>query len=253
MRMHALSSGRLQMKRHIYFPDAQPHETIDLPVISFLIRHRQANALFDTGCHPVALRDPVARWRGLAKIMKPICGPDDNLLTGLQSIGVAPEDVDVVICSHLHPDHCGCNAFFARATVICHARELEAARAPGAEQAGYLAAEWDHPQTFEVVDNARDVFGDGQVTIVPLPGHTPGSIGALVTLSHSGPFLLASDAVSVRATLDRDVVPKNTWNADLLLKSFAEIRRIEAGGATLICGHDLAQWQEIASGPMEWR
>jgi N-acyl homoserine lactone hydrolase len=253
MRMHALSAGRLQMKRRTYFPDAPRDATIELPVISFLIRHRQANALFDTGCHPSALQDPAARWRGLAKVIKPICSPDDNLLRRLQSIGIVPEDVDLVICSHLHPDHCGCNAFFARATVICHVRELEAARAPGAEEAGYLASEWDYPQTFDIIDGARDLFGDGKVVIVPLPGHTPGSIGALVALERSGRFLLASDAVSIRATLDRDIVPRNTWNADLLQKSFAEIRRIEADGATVICGHDDAQWQEIASGPMEWQ
>ena len=80
MKMQALSGGRLQMKRRTYFPDAPRDETIDLPVMSFLIRHRQANVLFDTGCHPSALRDPVGRWRGLAKLIKPICDPDDNLI-----------------------------------------------------------------------------------------------------------------------------------------------------------------------------
>jgi N-acyl homoserine lactone hydrolase len=252
MKMHALSGGRLQMKRRTYFPDAPREETIDLPVMSFLIRHPQANVLFDTGCHPSALRDPSARWGGLAKVMKPICSPDDHLIGNLGSIGFVPEDVDVVICSHLHPDHCGCNAFFARATVICHARELEAARAADAETAGYLASDWDHPQTFDLTEGTRDLFGDGKVLIIPLPGHSPGSIGALVMLERSGPFLLASDAVSIRATLDHDVVPRNTWNADLLRNSFAEIRRLEADGATVICGHDAKQWQEIASGPMEW-
>ena len=253
MKMHALSGGRLQMKRRTYFPDAPRDETVDLPVMSFLIRHRQANVLFDTGCHPSALQEPAARWGELAKLIKPICDPDDNLISSLRSIGVTPGDVDVVICSHLHPDHCGCNAFFMRATVMCHARELEAARAARAEEAGYLASDWDHPQTFDVLEGTRDLFGDSRVVIVPLPGHTPGSIGTLVMLERSGAFLLASDAVSIRATLDRDVVPRNTWNADLLQNSFAEIRRIEAGGATVICGHDMEQWQAIASGPMEWQ
>ena len=63
--------------------------------------------------------------------------------------------------------------------------------------------------------------------LIPLPGHTPGTTGALVALDRSGKFLLASDAVSVRETLDRDVIPRNTWNADALVKSLAEIKRIE--------------------------
>jgi N-acyl homoserine lactone hydrolase len=43
-------------------------------------------------------------------------------------------------------------------------------------------------------------------------------------------------------------VPKNTWNADALVKSLAEIRRIEANGARIICGHDAAQWPTLRTG-----
>ena len=94
----------------------------------------------------------------------------------------------------------------------------------------------------------RDVFGDGKIVLLALPGHTQGSIGALVALERDGRFLLASDTVSLRATLDRDVAPRNTWNADALDKSWQEVRRIEAGGATIICGHDDAQWQTLRKG-----
>ena len=55
-------------------------------------------------------------------------------------------------------------------------------------------------------------------------------------------------AAERRATLDRDLVPRNTWNGEILLKSWAEIRRIEATGATVICGHDDAQWASLRKG-----
>ena len=61
-------------------------------------------------------------------------------------------------------------------------------------------------------------------------------------------ILLASDTVSLRATLDRESVPRNTWNADELVKSLAEVRRIEAQGAVVICGHDAAQWAYLRKG-----
>ena len=48
--------------------------------------------------------------------------------------------------------------------------------------------------------------------------------------------------------LDRDIIPRNTWNADLCAQSFAEIRRIEAAGAKIICGHDAAQWDSLRRG-----
>jgi hypothetical protein len=54
--------------------------------------------------------------------------------------------------------------------------------------------------------------------------------------------------VAIRATLDRDVIPRNTWNAEALAKSLAEVRRIEAGGATVVCSHDDGQWQGLRKG-----
>jgi len=73
-------------------------------------------------------------------------------------------------------------------------------------------------------------------------------MGAQVNLDRDGSFLLVSDAVSLRANLDADTAPRNTWNADALLKSYQEIRRIEKAGATVICGHDDAQWQCLRKG-----
>src|SRR5208337_4875648 len=172
-----------------------------------------------------------ARWGGLARLMVPIMAPGDHVMNGLAGVGLTTDDIDVVVCSHLHPDHCGCNAFFKRATFVIHAKEVEAARAPEAEKSGYLAAEWDNAaMALDMIAGERDLFGDGRIVLIPLAGHTPGTTGALVTLDRGGTFFLASDTVSLRATLDRGIVPRNTWNAEALAKSLAEVARIETGG-----------------------
>ncbi len=248
MKLHLLSGGRLRRRKNIFLPDAERSETIELPVPCALVRHSQGNLLFDTGCHPSVPVEPEARWGGLARLMTPIMRPDDNVITALAGIGLTCDDIDVVVCSHLHPDHCGCNTFFKRATFIIHAKEVAAARAPGAEAQGYLAAEWEQPAPLDTIDGERDVFGDGRIVLLPLPGHTPGTTGALVTLDRAGMFLLAADTVSLRATLDTGVIPKNTWNAEALAKSLAEIARIEARGATVLCGHDDSQWSALRKG-----
>lgn len=248
MKMHLLSCGRLRMRKSIFLPAADRSETIELPVSSALLRHGQANVLFDTGCHPTVAEDPDARWGGLAKLMVPIMQPGEHVLTGLAELDLAPDDIDVVINSHLHPDHCGCNAFFRKATFLAHSEELAAARAPNSEATGYLAADWDQPFPFDALTGERDVFGDGRVVLLPLPGHTPGSIGALTQLERTGTFLLAGDTVSLRETLDSGIVPRNTWNGDALLRSLAEVRRIEAAGATVICSHDAKQWDALRKG-----
>jgi N-acyl homoserine lactone hydrolase len=248
MKMHVLSGGRLRVRKAMYDADAPRGETLDVPVSSILLRHAQGNVLFDTGCNPAAAKDPQGHWAGLAKIMTPVAPPEDNVITALGAIGLGCDDIDVVVCSHLHADHCGCNTFFKRATVVIHAKEIEAARAPDALLAGYIAAEWERTNEPDAVDGERDLFGDGRLVILPLPGHTPGTIGVLAVLEKSGTFLLASDTVSLRSTLDTGVIPRNTRDPDALVKSLAEVRRIEAAGATVLCGHDEAQWETLRKG-----
>jgi len=248
MKMHMLTGGRLKTRRSTYFPDAADGETIELPVSCALLRHAKGNVLFDTGCHPQIADNAEARWGALARLLTLIMSREDNVLSGLKAIGLAPDDIDIVICSHLHTDHCGCNAFFAKATVIVHAREIEMAKTADAARRGYVDADWDHPMPMKIISGESDVMGDGRIVLVPLPGHTPGSIGALIELDRSGRFLLASDAISVRENLDRDIIPRNTWNAEACARSFDEIRRLERTGYKVVCGHDAAQWDGLRKG-----
>jgi len=248
MKLQFVSAGRLRLKKSVYIKSADRSETFEAPVISALIRHKQGNVLFDTGCHPSVVEHGDERWGPLMKVMTPVMRAEDTLLPSLACVGVGPDDIDIVVNSHFHPDHCGCNQFFKRATILAHAREIEAAKATGAEAAGYLRADWDHQQPMDPVNGERDVFGDGRLVLIPLPGHTPGTLGAAVHLDRDGSFLLASDAVSLRESLDTDTAPRNTWNADALHNSYGEIRRIEKSGATVICGHDDEQWQSLRKG-----
>ena len=248
MKMHVLSGGRLRVRKTMYDVNAVRGETMDVPVSCILLRHKQGNVLFDTGCHPAVAENAEAHWGGLVKVMTPVMQPGDHVITALGAVGLTCDDVDVVLCSHLHADHCGCNTFFKRATIMIYAQEVAAARAPTAEAAGYLASEWEQPAPIDMIDGERDLFGDGRIVAIPLPGHTPGTTGALVALDKSGTFFLASDTVSLRSTLDTGIIPRNTWNAEALEKSLAEVRRIEAGGATVLCGHDDAQWTTLRKG-----
>jgi N-acyl homoserine lactone hydrolase len=248
MRMHFLAGGRLRMRKKIYIPDADRDEMIELPVSCALLRHPQGNVLFDTGCHPSIAENPEPRWGPLTKFMVPIMTKDDNVIGELSKVGLGPDDIDVVVCSHLHTDHCGCNAFFSKATVMVHALELEAAKAPDAARIGYVRVDWDHPMPMTPISKQTDVMGDGRIVLVPLPGHTPGTIGALIELDRSGKFLLASDALSVRENLDREIIPRNTWNAEFCARSFNEIKSLEASGFKIICSHDAAQWEQLRKG-----
>src|SRR5215472_17121883 len=99
MKMHILSGGRLRIRKSIYFPDVDRSETIEMPVSSVLLRDGRGNVLFDTGCHPSVAQDAAARWGGLVKLITPIMRQDDNVIAGLAALGLAPGDIDVVVCS----------------------------------------------------------------------------------------------------------------------------------------------------------
>src|SRR5262249_26038477 len=171
MKLHFLSAGRIRMRKSVYIRDADRSETFDAPVSSALVRHGQGNLLFDTGCHPSVVEHGEARWGALMKGMTPVMRVEDTLLLSLASRGLRHDDIDVVVNSHFHPDHCGCNQFFKNATIIAHAKEIDAADAPDSETAGYLRADWDHGQPMEAVIGEKDVFGDGRVVLMPLRGH----------------------------------------------------------------------------------
>ena len=246
--MHLLSGGRLLMRRAIYCPDATPGETIELPVSCVLLKHKQALVLFDTGCHPSVARNAEARWGSYAKHTVPLFTEQETLIHQLPLAGVRPDDIDVVVCSHLHYDHCGCNVFFPKATVIAQAAEVAAATASDAPARGFLDVEWNLPTLVEQIDGERDLFGDGRITLLPMPGHTPGSMAAHVVLDRDGPFILAADAVPMRAHLDRRFTPKNTWNVDLAMASIEAIARMRESGATVLFGHDAEQWAGLRHG-----
>jgi N-acyl homoserine lactone hydrolase len=248
MKMHLLSGGRLRMRKSIFLPEAEKGETIELPIASALLRHGQGNVLFDTGCHPKVVEDPASRWGALAKIMTPIMPADENVIMGLAALGLTPDDIDVVVNSHLHTDHCGCNAFFSGATFVAHALELEAARAAQGDMTGYVTADWEHAARRDALTGERDLFGDGRIVLIHTPGHTPGSIGGLVQLDRSGRFLLAGDTVTLMETLDRAIVPRNTWNGEALARSFEEVKRLQAQGVQVIASHDALQWAGLRKG-----
>lgn len=236
------------MRRSVYYPAAAREETFELPVICTLLKHDQGNVLFDTGCSPAAAIDAEARWGGVARAMVPIYQPEDTVVSQLGKAGLTPDDIDVVICSHLHPDHCGCNEHFRKASIIAHAQEVAAARTEGGIAQGYLPQEWDQPQGFDTFEGQRDLFGDGRIILLPVPGHTIGMTAALVALDGDGEFLLASDAIAVEANLVEGYAPKNSWDLEKANEAIDELRRIGERGATIIFGHDDAQWNRLKQG-----
>ena len=63
------------------------------------------------------------------------------------------------------------------------------------------------PKNLQLIDGDTDVFGDGSVTLVSTPGHTPGSQSLLVHLKNSGFIILSGDVVHLEENFEKNIVP----------------------------------------------
>lgn len=172
---------------------------------------------------------------------------EEHPLALLRSLGIEAEDVDVVVCTHLHYDHCGCNRLFPGATVIAQRRELEYALNPKSKlmqreffsPAAGFEPPFD-PAQFKLVDGDLDL-GSG-LLLMTLPGHTPGSQGVLVQTSQ-GPLALAGDLVMVRENFEQEIPVGLHTDVDAWYASVAKLKGLTDW---VIPSHDMRVFGEDA-------
>jgi glyoxylase-like metal-dependent hydrolase (beta-lactamase superfamily II) len=86
------------------------------------------------------------------------------------------------------------------------------------------------------------VFGDGSVTIIATPGHTPGHQSLLVKLPKTGAVLLSGDAVHFKDNWDNRRVPAQNADKDQTVASMQRMADLMARErAELWINHDKAQ------------
>ena len=252
--VYALCGGSIDLDRSGFFADVAPGTRLTVPVICFLIAHPQGHVLLDTGVHRAAIADPVGRLgERRAKLFRLRSAPTDEVVSQLALLDVEPRDVRYVVNSHLHFDHCGGNEFFPQSTILVQRREMEAARqvmAGAAMKYTPSPADFDHPLDYHLVDGEHDLFGDGQVILLPTYGHTPGHQSLLVRPGKGTELVLTADACYTRENMDRDILPNVLWDAGEMSRSLASLRDWrDTKGATVIYGHDAAQWEGLRRAP----
>jgi N-acyl homoserine lactone hydrolase len=157
--------------------------------------------------------------------------------------GISPESLDVVVLSHLHFDHAANWDVFPKAEIVVHERELAYAASPEADGAILRF----HSQALRVERRVRVVSGDEialspELTLLHVPGHTPGAIA----LAAEG-AILCGDALKSRWDLQGKLSPP-WWNEAEAVRS---IERLRTSGAVLYPGHDVPL--ELAGGEIRPR
>ncbi|MGJ3647146.1 N-acyl homoserine lactonase family protein [Sphingomonas sp. GlSt437] len=213
----------------------------------YLIKHGDSYLLWETGL-PAALK-------GAAMNSKDTFSPTvtKTVVEQLNEIGVKPEQISLIGISHYHFDHLGQSDDFPKAKLMIGARDWEAMRANpvpfGINPA--LATAWTkNGGAVDPVTGDRDVFGDGTVTMLETPGHTPGHHSLLVKLVGMGPILLSGDVAHFRENYDSNGVPGfNTDRAD----SIASMERVKGLAknlnATVVIQHDARDIAKLPAFP----
>jgi glyoxylase-like metal-dependent hydrolase (beta-lactamase superfamily II) len=169
---------------------------------SLLVRSEGKTVLIETGVGE--------KERPLAQTAR----PEGSLLDEMQRIGVAPEDVDVVINTHLHADHCGWNTrktdvgewapTFPRARYFIQRAEWDAAISPNERTRATYLAENMHPVEasgqLELIEGERAITGE--LTIIPTFGHSMGHASIVLTSSGESAVYIG-DMIQHPAQLER--------------------------------------------------
>jgi N-acyl homoserine lactone hydrolase len=222
-------------------PGVDVGKSMDFVDNCYLIHHTQGWLLWDTGVTDAiaampqgqAPADPrMTRWR------RP-----KTLASQLEAVGVKPAEIKYLAVSHTHPDHIGNVELFPQVMLLVQKAEYEW---PSPLGAGRFKPE--HPVT--KLEGDHDVFGDGSVTIVATPGHTPGHQSLLVKLPKTGALVLSGDAVHFKSNWENRRVPSNNTDKDQTLASMQRIADLLAKEkAQLWINHDKAQRDSLKMAP----
>lgn len=208
--------------------------------------------LFDTGYSDAffeATRPfPERLYRWLTPVELP---QEQRLASQLRQRGYGADDVTHIVLSHLHADHMAGLRDFPRARLTVMRAEVDAMRDGsriGRLRRGYLrtllppdfetrlsCVEDAHrvalPASMQPFAEGFDLFDDGTLIAVPLPGHTPGQIGLLFTTANDRPVFLVADACwsldAVRADRPPSRIASTIFsNRRAYLDTFAALRRL---------------------------
>lgn len=249
-RLYVLDGGTIDiLDWSIYDPASPAGSTRTLANPVYVVVHEQGTVVWDTGLgdalaggEPPLVVDDHAVFR-----------VTDPLAAQLERIGHGADTIDFLALSHFHPDHVGNSALFPSATLLVQRDEYEAAfgadpQAHHYNPGGYAALA-SNPVT--LLDGDHDLFGDGTVVIVRLPGHTVGSQSMLVRLEDAGPILVSGDLTHSLTNWESKAIPP-VLNYDVAesARSLAAAEELLAKeGASLWVQHDHDQYLGLRLAP----
>jgi glyoxylase-like metal-dependent hydrolase (beta-lactamase superfamily II) len=194
-----------------------------------LLRHPEHGwLLWDTGYAPRILEATQRLPYRLYRYATPLrLNPDLAVIKQLAKWGITPRDIRRVLISHFHADHIAGLRDFPDAELIASRDAYEDIAARGSlnalsrafipallpddfRQRARLVESFDKP-SLPILGPAHDLFGDGALLLVQLPGHARGQVGLLAHTSR-GRILFAADGSWLRQAIRENRPPARVTN-----------------------------------------
>ena len=185
--------GTIDLPKSALTPGFDVGMVVKLPYLGFLLSDGRQRVLVDTGVH----QSFFSGGRGYQGAVTE--GGDTFVVDALAKVGVTPDDIDLVIYTHLHSDHCGNAHLFTRATHLFQESEWAAYLDP--LPIITVRREY-HPERIGMFASLKceRVAGDvpllDGIELLHTPGHTPGSQSLLVR-TRQGTYCLAGDLAHI--------------------------------------------------------
>jgi N-acyl homoserine lactone hydrolase len=245
-KLYRLDCGHsLANDESVWTPGENVGKSIEFSSTCWLLKRGSEWLLWDTGVPESALNNPRG-WSTLPKLI--VYHLDKTLTSQLAEIGLKTSDVTYVAVSHTHGDHIGNVGLFPNSTVLMQRAEYTWISSPdgtndNVNQLKALARKLlGTPKQLQLLDGDTDVFGDGSVTLISTPGHTPGHQSLLVHLKNSGFIILSGDVAHSEENFEKDIVPSLNTDKAASIASMDRVRRMMATyQAKLFINHDKAQ------------
>ncbi len=136
----------------------------------------------------------------------------------LDLINLTPEDITHVAVSHGHGDHSSNLRLFTHATLYIQSSEFnlmknEPEKAKDVHlEPGNFSYFLERPEQTQIIEGDFDLFGDGLVQFISLPGHTIGHMGLMLDLQNAGKVILSGDQWHFSENRINDGVPSFNYD-----------------------------------------
>lgn len=247
-----LDCGELTINNYgAFFNDAFDYPAGPKRVVAscYLIKHGDRYMLWDAGLPDALVGNPQSMSAMSMRMQR-------SIVDQLRQLNLRPEQIELLGISHYHFDHVGQAPRFQGARLLIGRGDVGALQAtppPDADSVQALSHWLGGTGAMQPLTGDHDVFGDGRVTMLKLPGHTPGHYALLVRLA-SGPVLLSGDMYHfTEQVANRGVPPFNHNRADTLASMDRFDRIARNLGARVIIQHEPADIAKLPTFPQAAR